>query len=319
MKRFASSDLKLMALSVLGFLLLFLVSLNSLWLSELTLGWIGYSLRVFPNVHVRWDGVAIFLVGFAIATACFHHLVQWWIKEKGVCSQDNEPVQWRLRSSVGIVLMFLSTFVVGISMAGVVHQTGWLLTSPTSLTVEKIQSNEDAEMSVYDPERTPAGTSWLTAIRFFLPFMLEDDREPNHTYDGPFNNSVNAKNFKRVLPAALCPSQGNPVFSKDGFGLSHVVANPSALGGNLMDKNSSSIMLGEINTGFTPWGSPHNFRNPALGIRQDWRGTNKEKVGLGSQHTRGVVVCLVDGSTQFLSEATDPEVLRQLANATKTK
>ena len=325
--RSESNKLKRVLLACVGILALGVFSLNSIWCGELLGGWFRHAVRVFPMVQVRWDGIIVFVTGFSIATACVHHLAQWWIVERSKLVQSKTDLQnsdderftvtWSIRASIAVVLMILSVFAVGISMTGIVHQSGWLITSPTGLTVGKIQAKEDAEMSVYDSQHVPLGASWLTSIRHFLSFMLDENLEGNSKslQELSFNDPSIALNFQRVLPQAICPSQGNPVFSQDGFGLSHVATNPSALGGKLSDKNSSSIMLGEVNAGFVPWGSPNNIRDPALGLRKEWRGTGKGNVGLGSVHPAGVVVCLMDGSVQTLDEGIDPEVLRQLSNA----
>ncbi len=288
---------------------------------ELFTGWISFSLRVFPQVKIDWGGVGVFAVGFVIATICLHVITVWLLDHFDRLKRLHLPPdshdqncgeRWSLRSTVAALVMILSVFFVGISMTGIVHQTGWILNSPEGMSVAKIQLLTDARLANYDPTKPPVGVSWITACAPYVPFKLERELAK----DNPFNDPVNSVNFKRVLYFGICPSQGNPLFSPEGFGLAQVAANPSALGGSLREKNSAAVMLGEVNAAFDPWGSPTNQRDPDLGIRSEWKAAKRGSIGYGSLHSGGANVCLVDGSVKFADEDVDPLVLKKLAQAT---
>jgi hypothetical protein len=297
---------------------------KGLVLEELLIGWASFMTRVLPQAQVRWDGILTFVIGFVVATVCFHSMVTWFLKERAKASQSRSGIQvklghddlkrvWRIRTSLASLTMVLLIFVVGISMAGIVHQTGWLLSSPYPLTVTPIQSDDDAAMSTYDREKTPPGLSWVASISVFAGYIGIAD---SNDRDLPFHAPANAAYFKRYFPTVLCPSQGSPIQSQEGFALSHVAANPNLLGKTFNEVPSSPFaMFGEVNAGFMPWGDPSNHRNLELGIRRSWKGTTKGQVGYGSLHTGGANLVLSDLSVAFQSEKTDPIVLKQLAGA----
>ena len=284
-------------------------------------GWIRFPFKVLPQVRIDWGGIVVFAVSFFVAVTCFHlvavwlmdHLLKLKTSDAGETQQQQVAKHWTLRASFATVSMFMLVFVVGICMAGVVHQTGWIITSPEGLSVSKFQSPADAKLANYDPKNTPAGRSWIAACAPFVPFMLELDR----TRPKPFNDPEDAEKFKRVLPVSICPSQGNPLFSPDGFGLSHVAANTTALGGKLKEKNAMAAMVGEVNAAFDPWGAPSNHRNLDLGVSKEWADAKRGSIGFGSVHSGGANICLIDGSTRFVSDRMDREVLKRIAQASK--
>ncbi len=313
------------ALAIAGSLVATLIVIASSLLglqltTELFTGWLSISIRVLPQAKIDLGGVGVFVVGFVIAAICLHVIAVWLSDHINRLKQLQLPSdardqhhsrRWSLGATVAALIMILSGFVVGISMAGVVHQTGWIINSPDGIAVSKVQSSTDARLANYDPTEPPVGVSWITACAPYVPFMLEHELVKNR----PFNDSLNAENFKRVLSISVCPSQGNPLFSPEGFGLAQVAANPSALGGTLSEKNSTAIMFGEVNKAFDPWGSPTNQRDPTLGIRSSWNNAMRGSIGYGSVHSGGANVCLVDGSVKFVDEEIDPVVLKQLAQA----
>lgn len=281
---------------------------------ELLRGWLTFAVRVIPKVKVRWDGLVIFTLGFLLACALTHCFLQWLVRESQL-KRSAAIVPWRLSSSVSLVAIVLLIFAIGISMAGIVHQVGWIMNSPKSLYVGEIQSEEDAQRSPYRPElvATTTHASWIFESLPFIHYMwLEIDRSQ------PWNSELNKSKVKGLVIEALCPSQGYPYKSPDGLGLTHVVGNleVTECGRKLrlsdIEDTSQTILAGEIQVGFSPWAMPDNGRPLKYGIRHDWSHVANDSLGFGSSHTSGANFVLLDGSVSFLSTATDPKVLEQL-------
>ena len=279
--------------------------------NALLLGWLAFLQRVVPGIHVRIDGLLIFVVGFVIAVVCTHIMAVWLSRE--VSHRLDVVRTWRLRTSVSLVALLLMMFVIGIAVSGVVHQTGWLLSSPASLAVSEVQTAKDAQLSRYDPHEAEIGQSWITQVLYYLSAV-----PPTVDSSEPWNGPKNAAGFRAIIPDAICPSQGYPIRSPDGFGLSHVTANdelfretkPRRI--DRFDQTSETIMLGEVNAGLVPWGSQENVRPTELGINQNWNQGKPERVGYGSFHQRGANFTMLDGSVRFLSHSTDQKVLRDM-------
>src|SRR5262249_41898578 len=100
----------------------------------------------------------------------------------------------------------------------------------------------------------------------------------------------------------------------DGYGLSHYAANSRVLAANkgmrkqdITDGAANTILFGEVNANFKPWGHPMNFRDPAKGVNQSPYGFG------GPRGAGGASFALAAGSVRFVSERADPDVLRALA------
>jgi hypothetical protein len=74
----------------------------------------------------------------------------------------------------------------------------------------------------------------------------------------------------------------------------------------ITDGTSNTIAIGEVNHAFRPWGDPANWRDPAIGLNR--RGGFGGPPGNG-----GARFVLADGSVRFLSNDTDPAVMKSLA------
>jgi hypothetical protein len=100
----------------------------------------------------------------------------------------------------------------------------------------------------------------------------------------------------------------------EGFGLSHYAANIWVMGPNrglklsqISDGTANTLLAGEVNAHFRPWGHPVNWRDPAKGI-------NRSPDGFGGAPTAGgASFVMADASTRFVSENVHPAVLKALA------
>ena len=105
-----------------------------------------------------------------------------------------------------------------------------------------------------------------------------------------------------------------PGRNADGYGLAHYAANSRAMRDGaflslkeLSTGTSNTLLIGEVNAGFEPWGKPGNCRDPV-------RGVNRSQYVFGGVPGRGGAnFAMADGSVRFISDRVSPEVLKALA------
>tara|TARA_R110002073_G_scaffold60209_9_gene151220 strand:+ start:427 stop:1386 length:960 start_codon:yes stop_codon:yes gene_type:complete len=289
-------------------------------LNSLLTGWLFFIGRVAPQVQFHSGGVAVFAVSFAISVACAHYLLSWGISQANAKRPAHALIQWRLKSSIAIVILCMLLFIVGIATTGIAHQIGWLVTSPEPIFISKTQTPHDSELSTYRPNTVEPDErqNWLYHIRAYANYEI-----PEIDPSLPWNSSNNADAFRTVMPDAICPSQGNPIWSPDGFGLAHNAANPAVFAVTPphrfkdFDSLGETIVLGEVNAAFVPWADPDNVRSFQLGIRKNWENSERGQVGYGSTHLSGANMLMGDGSIRFIDDHIDARVLEQLGKAKK--
>lgn len=295
----------------------------------LLVGWIGFLTDVVPRVTVRWDGVVMAVVSLALLTALIDYLARWWCRAAPVAS-DSPPRRWRLRWSVSIMLTIILMFVTAISAMGVARQTGWVLssqeplfatyggygTSVNNLKLVGLAIQNYAELRGALPaggtfdERGQMLHSWETAILPYLPYMSD-----SIDMKLPWNHPKNAPFFRGPVPEFVNPDfRVAPLTDDDGFGLSHYAANSHVLRANhgmklsdATDGTANTILVGEVNARFQPWGHPVNYRDPTLGINQSSDGFG------GAPASHGAQFMMMDGSVRSMSQDTDPAVLKAFA------
>lgn len=228
--------------------------------------------------------------------------------------------------------MVFLLFAVGISLTGIVHQAGWLFTSrePTYVQTFRWGSGDSrnnlkqialAIQNYHDAfsKGPPGGTftpegemlhSWENYCLVFLGYSSGDI-----DFKMPWNHPRNEKYFKCLIPQFLNNSLPSPpVLDEHAFGLSHYAANCRVLGPNtnlrwedIHDGASNTLLIGEVNADFKPWGHPANWRDPARGINRSRHGFG------GSPYAGGAYFSMADGSVRFVREGVDPQVLRALS------
>jgi hypothetical protein len=287
---------------------------------ELLTGWGVYLHHTLPNVRIRWDGIMLFAVGYVVCVACAHSLLGWLWKSAptmGLDSSQAKPKPWRLGSSVAIVTLFLSIFAIGICLAGITHQVGWLVNAPEPMYTHKQQLASDNERSTYrigQVDEKDTRQSWFLGVLPYAAWMTaEFDRSV------AWNSERNVDAFKKVCPPLLNPMGGLPIKSPDGYGLSHFADNPNVFHTESFVRSediytSDTLILGEVNEGLVPWAQPDNSRNLSNGLRNNWHGKSGKELGYGSPEFRSTQTTfgLLDGSVRNLSNSIEPKVLEQL-------
>jgi hypothetical protein len=286
-------------------------------------GWVLFLARVVPRVRVDWKSVLVGLSALVLFAAGLHAAGRTW-----------RP-GWRLRWSLACVGLVFVLFTAGVALVGIVHQVGWLATSPEPfrVPVERARrghpssynlhemshalSNYEGTFGAFPPgERfTPEGAkrhSWETHIMIFVG---EGYTPRDLELQLPWNDPRNARYFKCVIPEFTNADLRVPtLFDPEGYGLSHYAANVHVMGPNramklddITDGLANTLMIGEVNANFQPWGHPVNWRDPARGI-------NRSPYGFGGPPgAAGASFVLADGSVRFVSDKVSPAVLRALA------
>ena len=296
-------------------------------------GWASFIARVLPQVRVYWPTIIMGVTAFSLFTVGLH----WFLAQfRRAETPDGEalPRRWKFRWSAAIVAMVVVAFAAGISLVGIVHQVGWLANSQEPLVGETIDGwlADDPRNSmkfvnlgilntadVNDGRCPPSATfspdgeplhSWETAI---LPYTTVMTRDIDKTQ--PWNAAVNQKYFKCVIPFFINTAFRAPALEDDeGYGLNHFSANRRLFTpeervrfDEIKDGAANTIMMGEVNSDFSPWGRPNNVRDPAAGI-------NRGPGTFGGPPNRGgAYFSMADGSVRLIAEDIDPAVLKALS------
>ena len=96
----------------------------------LAIGWISFLVRTLPAITWNWDLVATAAVCCAVSLLIAH----WFLCRltAGIASGRGATLRWRWRWTWGGLGLVGAAFVVGMCVAGIVHQAGWIAGSPES-------------------------------------------------------------------------------------------------------------------------------------------------------------------------------------------
>jgi hypothetical protein len=296
-----------------------------LWL---LFGWITFPFRVLPGVSVDWPGVVVGCAAVVLFTAGVHWLGRTWRRSRA----EAGAAPWKLRWSLTVVAVVFLLFVAGTAMIAVTHQVTWLATSSEPIAAPGLKyaglsGNNLRVMGMamhnhadaHEGSLPNGGTfrsdgtmlhSWETDLLLFIGFSTKDIHR-----DLPWNHPRNARPFSSVVPTFINGQiTGADLRDVDGYGLSHYAANSWVLGANrgmkledITDGQATTLLVGEVNANFRPWGHPVNYRDPTKGINRSPHGFG------GVPGRRGAIFVMVDGSMRFISDRVSPEVLRALS------
>ena len=132
-----------------------------------------------------------------------------------------------------------------------------------------------------------------------------------------WNDPVNEKHFSSVIRQFINPGFRIPeLVDSAGFGLSHYAANSHVMSGNKSIELkadpaglANTMVVGEVNAQFKPWGHPGNWRDLLRGINQSPHGFG------GPPGAGGANFMMGDGSVRLVSDQVSPDVLRAMSNA----
>lgn len=257
----------------------------------LVFGWASFMARVLPQVRVYWPTIIMGVTAFALFTVGLHwFLVQFRMPASS--KDEYASPRWKFRWTAAAAAMVVVAFAAGISLVGVVHQVGWLANAKEPLLSETLAPTFAGEVrgnmrmiamatnnAATVTDRYPASAKlsaegvelhgWEFEI---LPFMTVNRSEID--VGRPWNDPANQRYFKCIIPDFINTElRGAPLTDESGYGLNHFAANSrvfkrdaTPLVSDVEKGASNTIMLGEVNAGFSPWGRPGNVRDPAAGI-----------------------------------------------------
>lgn len=295
-------------------------------------GWLFFLQRVGPQIVPDWGSVATAVVCLAGLIVGLQWFLGWLYAHPG---QDGAPARrWQFRWTMMILSVVVLLFVAGISFVGATHQIAWLFTSPEGILTSSrsdpgrrmMSRNHLKQIGValhsYADEHgtlPPGGTfdahgramhGWQTLL---LPYVEQDAVFKQIQLHRPWSDPGNAPALRTFVSTYGNPGVRGDAFSPDGYALSHYAGNARLLGGppglafnQITDGTSNTLLAGEVNARFKPWGHPTNWRDPALGI-------NRSPDGFGGPWSTRTVFLMADGSVRTISNDASPELLRALS------
>lgn len=296
---------------------------------RLATGWWSFLARWHEaGGAILWNDVALAGCLLLILGVGGHSFARWIAR-----SRDFDG--WRGGTTAKSVAGLLTASVAGIALLGIAHQVFWIATSKSRMTEsvwrDMIQRSETRsrlrEVStgleayleahgefpvggMFRDDGTPMH-SWATKL---LPFLSDETEALAAGIDlhSPWNSDANREAMQQHVRQLNVKRKGADK-TEDGYATSRFAANSHLLRSNqafriadVSDGLSETVFLGDVRFRHKAWGDPTNTRDLTLGINQRADGFGSEFIGVAT-------FLMGDGSVRFLSERTDPAVLKALA------
>lgn len=298
----------------------------------LAAGWGYFLARVGPQIRFNMSGILTALGAITLFVVGLHIALGWLYRSTGPTG-DVTPRRWRRRWTAGLSALVLVVFMSGMAALGCLHQIGWMATSPEPLvgntsSYRAVSGNNlkqiilaahnyhDDKGNTFPPGYTAAADGRLLHGLYaqFLPYIEEEALFARIQFDKPWDHEAN----RPALQTKLRVYQSPRIAEKSdagGYAFTHYAGNvrtfPATRGlsikGGFPDGTSNTLMFGEVNAGFRPWGHPLNLRDPAKGLRPTADAFYGPWAGGMTQFA------LVDGSVRKLSPTISPATLNALA------
>ena len=281
------------------------------------------ALTILPQV---WIGVPATAFGFAA-------IIVGYLTLTGAAAREL-PISWRMASIGGMALGAFGVFLGPLFFSGLGRSlreaTGLQATGKHLLEIGVALNRHHDQHSAFPVggvfSHDAAGLvkgqhGWMT---FLLPFLGEHDLylliDQDQSYDDPANRAAMSRDVEAYFAAggdrakivqgyAVSHFAGVGGEIDDKAGLSHVgifQRDEAVKRDEVTDGLSNTLIVGELPGSFPPWGDPENWRTTGRGI-------NKDANGFGNATRTGATFLLGDGSVKFLSNKTDPKLLRKLS------
>lgn len=300
-------------------------------------GWAWFIARVMPQMTVSPSGVISAILALALFIYVFHRFMCWLFRIETPDDPGATASTWRFRWTAGITTLILVMFTAGISAVGVVHQIGWIATSPVPMYEGGIRAAASRSKSSNNLKQIALGAhsyaedrgknlppgftvdakgrrlhGWPTLM---LPYLEYHDLHSRIDLTKPWDSLVNQPAMRRQVTSFLIGGDKQPETDASGYGLIYYAGNshvfPPVRGlrnpDDFKDGTANTILYGEITEGIRPWGYPIHLRDPALGL-----GKNANTFG-GSWSSRGPLFAFADGSVRSISIHLSPAVLKAAA------
>ncbi len=316
-------------------------------IEHLLLGWLYFPLRVLPRMTVDWLSVLVGLTGLAGFVVGVHVTIRWYLR----ASSRPVRWSWRSSAAVSLLVLLMfaagvamvgATHLVVWLLAGSSRGAS-STTEPVFGVIDAfVERSRKQEQSNHLREFAqgllnfqdmfaglPAGGTMSEEGELLHGWMImlgpyNGISTDNIDFSVPWNRPPNKSAFQCNLPLFVNPAQAGPYFDDEGYGLSHVAGNihvlplrgvaadrrhgiqPGMRLEEITDGSSNTIAIGTAAQHFKPWGHPANLRVPERGIDRTPDGFG------GPPQWRGAQFAMCDGSVRFMSNKTDPRVLRAL-------
>ena len=303
-------------------------------------GWYFFLERSSNERHLNVNSITWFVICLFSLLFLTHRTACWLTTTHGtdemLISSERPNADWPLLRSCKLLLAVLASFIAGVFLVGITHEFVWMMTSKESMVsmrdlrgpARRTQSKNNLKQlglalhNYHDSERLagfpPSLTfneqgklrhGWMTTL---LPYIDQPDLQKQIHFDLPWSAPENQPAFHARILAFLNPAIPQ-LTNPSGYALSHYSGNTLVLQPGrerpfqeMTDGLSNTILAGEVNSQFEPWGKPGNCRDPRLGI-------NRSPKGFGSPFKGGSQFLLADGAVRFISETIDPTILNALA------